>query len=370
MPQARFGVILFSISVIVPCCNAPLFPNFTYGKTFVKSLLQSELIGLGVATGVSLLIYPVSCRTAIMKQFTRYLEGLQQCLKAYKVLLQSLEDQEAMSDLLTVGRKSRPEASAVTVSINTLNALHGQLQTELPFAKREIAYGKISPDHFKDLNRLMRFVLLPLVGLGSVIDILQQLAAHKGWTKDRIESLNEDEKADRVRLTQEWLWNMKLVHKRFEEITGVMIEAIEHVLLQLQFKTPPKSTKPGTNSGTTTIDNDVESMAERTAPGDPGFASYLARKSNEFRLGKQPSIAEWARKKGMSPPDNGLGHSDVPTDPNSEGFRKDGDDRYHQNQRQLFLMLYVCIPVPQFHPSSFKILLYHLRFVGSGPGAT
>ena len=134
-----------------------------YGKTFVKFLLQSQLIGLGVATGVSLVIIPVSCRTVLMKQFTGYLEGLQGCLESYKALLQSLENQDAMSDLLIIGRKQRPEPATVTVAINALTALHGQIQTDLPFAKREIAYGKLSPDDLKDLNRLMRFVLLPTV---------------------------------------------------------------------------------------------------------------------------------------------------------------------------------------------------------------
>jgi hypothetical protein len=320
-----------------------------YGKTFAKLLLQSQLIGLGVATGVSLFIIPVSCRTIILKQITRYLGGLQECFEAYKTLLQSLENQDAMSDLLIIGRKPRPEAAAVTGATNALTALHGQIQTDLPFAKREIAYGKLSPDDLKDLNRLMRFVLLPTVGLSSVVDILQQLAAYRGWTEERIKNENEEEKTERDRLIQEWSSNMKLVRKPFGEIIDVMKEAIEHVLLQLQFKSRPKTAKSGkdTDAARAEIEKDVESAAQATAPGDPGFASYLARKSNEFYQGKQLTLVEWARKRGISLPDDFFSHPDTSTLAISEEFKNEEDSKHQQNQRQLFLLLYVSFPVPR-----------------------
>jgi hypothetical protein len=286
----------------------------------------------------------------MMKQLTRYLEGLQNCLEAYKTLLQSLEDHDALSDLLIIGRAPRPEVKAVAGATTALTTLHGQIQTDLPLAKREIAYGKLSPDDLKDINRLLRFVLLPVVGLNSLVDILQQLATYRGWTEERIINQDEKEKVERDRLTQEWSSNMKLVHKPFEEIIDVMKEAIEHILLQLRFKSQPKPGKSAADvdASTPEIENDIESAAQATAPGDPGFASYLTKKSEDFYQGKHLTLVEWARKRGISLPDDFFSHPDVGTYVVPEELK---DEAVHQqNQRQLFLLLYVSLSVLQSQP--------------------
>jgi Putative ER transporter, 6TM, N-terminal len=304
-----------------------------------------------------------------MMQFTRYLEGLQKCLEAYKTLLQSLEDHDALSDLLVIGRAQRPEVIAVAGATAAVTTLHGQIQTDLPLAKREIAYGKLSPDDLKDINRLLRFVLLPVVGLNSLVEILQQMAAYRGWTEERINNQDEKEKIERNRLTQEWSSNMKLVHKPFEEIIDVMKEAIEHILLQLQFKSQPKSAKSAGDTDATPVDveKDVESTAQATAPGDPGFASYLTKKSEEFYQGKHLTLIEWARKRGIALPDDFFSHPDAGTFAVPEELK---DEAVHQqNQRQLFLLLYVGAPVFQSPALRFYTLRQHcLRVLIHRPG--
>jgi hypothetical protein len=308
------------------------------GLSFARQLLLAQLTGLGVATGVSLFILPVSCRTLVTKQITSYLGALQKCLLAHKALLQNLEGKDAMSSMLILGSKPSPETIAVKASIGTLTTLHGKLQIDLPFAKKEIAYGKLRPDHFKELNKLLRMVMLPTIGMGSIIDILQQLATLRGWTEDAIQNLGEMETADRDRSLREWTSNMKLVHEPFEGIINVMVEAVEHVLLQLQFKKRP-NIKP--DSGIASTTDDIESTAQATAPGDPGFAAYLARKSVGFYQEKHLTLMEWARKRGIELPDDFFDHPNSVPYQFSKEYKQQGDAQRQQRQRQLYLLLYV-----------------------------
>lgn len=55
-----------------------------------------------------------------------------------------------------------PEAKALKASIVGLTALHGKLHGDMPFGKREIAWGKLSPDDIDEIFRSFRAILVPL----------------------------------------------------------------------------------------------------------------------------------------------------------------------------------------------------------------
>ena len=65
--------------------------------------------------------------------------------------------------------------------MTALGELHGKLQADLVFAKREVAWGHLDA---KDMNQLMlslRQVLRPFIGLTSVVDIFERLVDQKTW---------------------------------------------------------------------------------------------------------------------------------------------------------------------------------------------
>ena len=335
IPQLQFGAILFTINVIVSCSNAPLMPNMTAGNAFGKSLIIAELVGMAVATGVSLVIMPVSCRTLVVKLFTDYLSAIRVCLQAQKWLLHSLESHDAMADLLTVDCTPRQEALAVRRAIDGIFAVHAELQANLPFAKQEISWGKLGSGEFTELNKLLRFIMLPVTGMGSVMDILQQIAKVKGWTKEHINSLSEEDKSDREQGIVDWNNNMKLIHDSIGEVMNVMDEGIEHILLRLELKTRPKQKKSAPEL------EDVESKAQSTASGEGGFATYLEAKITTFYTGKQLNLTKWGKLHGIELPPDFFDH---PYDVTSNLLHEtgtQGQQRRLQNQRQLYLLLYV-----------------------------
>jgi hypothetical protein len=342
LPQLQFGAIIFSIILIVACSNACLIPTVTAAKTLARNLLLAELFAMSIATAVSLLVIPVSCRTVVRKIITGNLGAIRGSLRAHKAYLQSLEDHDVVSDLLTTDGPPRPEAKAVQESVTALAGINGQLQANLPFAKQEIGFDKFGPDELKELNRLLRNIMLPIAGLGSVTQILRQIARSFGWTMERVAKLSEEETLNREKSIADWNLNMQLVHDPMEKVLQAMDEAVEHVLLTLQLKTPPKP-KKGATAG-----DDVEASAESTAPGQPGFAAHLEKKMMDFYQGKHLTLIEWGKARGIEFPPDFFEHPSDSALPISDEFSSEGQVRRQRNQRQLYLLLYVSLPPLHF----------------------
>ena len=61
----------------------------------------------------------------------------------------------------TTSRAHTPQAAALKGCISALTALHGKLNGDIPFAKRDIAYGKLGAKDIDVGNRVVNLLLLP-----------------------------------------------------------------------------------------------------------------------------------------------------------------------------------------------------------------
>jgi hypothetical protein len=335
LPQLQFGAIIFSIIIIVACSNACLIPTVPVAKSVARSLIIAELFAMSITTAVSLLVVPVSCRTIVKKIIAGNLGAIRGALKAHRAYLHSMEDHDVMDDLLTVDGPLRPEAKAAQASVTALAGIHGQLQTNLPFAKQEIGFDKFGPDELKELNRLLRDIMLPIAGFGSMAEILKQIALTFDWTKERVANLSDEEKLNREKSIADWNLNMQLVHGPTDTVIQAMDEAIEHIMLTLQLKTLPK---PGKTAVET---EDIEAGVVSSAPGQPGFAAYLEKKVTDFYKGKHLTLIEWGKVRGIEFPPDFFDHPSDVTLPISNELSSEGQVRRQRNQRQLYLLLYV-----------------------------
>lgn len=111
-----------------------------YGISFMKRLLETFLTGLAVTTGVHFLVYPVTCRKIVFKEFAGYLGALQGGLKAHRAYLHSLEDPEnfAKAFVSDVDSTTKPtaETAGVRAAIGGITALHGKDGLEFSFVPR------------------------------------------------------------------------------------------------------------------------------------------------------------------------------------------------------------------------------------------
>jgi 6TM putative ER transporter len=331
--QLQIPGVMASIIVIVCCTNSVLLPTVTAGKSFIASLVKAVFLGMGVATGVSFFVIPISQRRVVKIEFTNYLTLMQKCITAQKALLQSLQEEESFKIMFGFGGKPLPQAAAVAQLTSAVVGLHAKLQIDLPLAKQEVGIGKMGPDELKQLNKLSRFVMLPLLGLGSVSDILKRFASARGWNKINEENLDEKDKAEIDRALREYTTNMRIVAGPIGEVVDLISDGLDHVLYQLEFKSRPKATN--------TTGGDEENVSDKTAPGSPGFAAYLDEKSNKFYSEKHLTLIEWGKARGIQFPDDFFDHPDTAEFLVSDEIKSQGEARRKQNQRQLYLLLYV-----------------------------
>lgn len=185
--------MIFSIFTNVALTFAPLFPTMPIGISLVKRLLEAFFTAFAIALGVNLFVIPVSSRTVVFKEAAGFIMTVRGVIKANTVYLQSLETDNMFSgehdntvndtgnvktdnerplgtdSPKTMVPEKKPlkvaetaEAKVLKSSIAGLIALHGKLYGDLPFGKREVAWGKLCADDIEEIFRKFQAILVPL----------------------------------------------------------------------------------------------------------------------------------------------------------------------------------------------------------------
>jgi hypothetical protein len=139
-----------------------------------------------------------------------------------------------------------PQAKALKDGIAGLRALHGKLYGDLPFAKRETAWGKLDAKDIDEMYALLRNIFIPFVGLSTITDIFERIAERRGWIKttgshhDQSEAWEECDVSAKNEEKRVWNEMMKTLHEPFSVAVAAMDEGLEHIGLVLEFNKPPK----------------------------------------------------------------------------------------------------------------------------------
>jgi len=226
-----------------------------------------------------------------------------------------------------------PQAAALKASAAALVALHGKLTMDIPFAKREFAYGKLCADDIQELFVHLRSVFIPLTGIATIADIFERIAERRGWSKHATDTSNDHiEKWERpdnsTRDTERQVWNeiMRALHEPFEIVATAMDEALQHVGVVLELTPKPKKPKSA----------DVEASAGKIEPGHPEFAATLKTRVSAFYHTRGSTIRTWAAERGLSVAD--FQQNAPPQDPQEWS---DKQDKHRRDQQQLYLILYL-----------------------------
>ncbi|KAJ9660707.1 hypothetical protein H2201_006786 [Coniosporium apollinis] len=347
LPQFQFPAIIYCIFVFTATTFAPTFSNMAAGMNFARKLFEAFLAGLAIAAVVSFLIVPMNSRQVVFKEMTGYFQTLRKVWKVEVAYLQNLEDSEAFTEAASTGKKGKkaetPQAAAVKKAVASIGELSGKLNGDLPFAKREVAFGNLGPDEIQELSRLIRGVMLPTVGLSSVIDIFERLGELDYWNRKAETAAGDaDPQEKQKRAIHEWNDIMKAVHEPFSSITQVLDEGILHAMLCLKLQKPAKQ-KEGNNvqDGFGAGADDVEARGEDSQPGGKGFAEYLDRKSQEFYHGKEMVLQTWCERKGIRLAPDFFDHPADALYSTASMERVMTEGTHARNQRQLYLLLYM-----------------------------
>ena len=262
-PQLQFPVILYSIFTNVASTYAPQFSTMTQGIAFVERLLEAFLAGFGIAVIVSFAVFPTTSRRTVFKKAAGYISALRAALKAQSIFLQSLEDKDNFGTPEIAGPERRheilskilhrektasisrlnPQAAALKAAVGALGEIHGTINVEIAFAKREIAFGKLDATDISQLVRLLRSVMVPIVGMSSVADIFDRVADRRGWREASGETAQEREASKKRKDEEKSEWSdiMRSLHGPFKSLTEAVDEGLQHTLYVLELTKRPKS---------------------------------------------------------------------------------------------------------------------------------
>jgi hypothetical protein len=340
-PQLAFPTIIYAIQVNVAATNGFLFQTTAQCEAFIARLLEAFLTGFALATGVSLFIIPVTSRKVVMKEVTGYIGLIRGALSAHKAYIHSLENSDMFGKTYipeskddkerTTKPKLKPEIEGIKKMIGAIQELHGKLTADLPFAKREIAYGKLSPDELESIFKQLRAIMMPVLGLSSVMDLFERGAELNHWGEENEEPEHEEQ---RKKAVSEWNDMFQYLHGPFSDIFQALDDGLAHVLLRLGLDTPPKKSKKKKQG-----QEDEEAKGDSIKPGDAEFAAHLEKKARRFFSHKEDTLRHWIQSKGIKI------RSDYFSSPESlddETLKRlPSITTRKRDQRQLYVLLYV-----------------------------
>ncbi|KXJ88899.1 hypothetical protein Micbo1qcDRAFT_214084 [Microdochium bolleyi] len=348
-PSLNIPVIVYTIMVNIAATYSPLMTSVPALEAFMRQLYVAMLTAFGLALGVSLLILPTSSRMVASGQLKGLLMLLRGIVKQEKAYLESLEKEDMFakkSKRNIFGRSkkedgknkekntapnSHAEAEAVKQTIFKIRELMGKIQVDLPFAQREVAWGKLQPKHFKHITVILREIVIATTGIGTIIDIFQRIAEKRGWVTD--ENTDLDLLADKLEEKRVWNGVMQQLHEPFRILAEAIDQGLEHAGVVLELLPKPKdAAKKSKDKGRKNrADVDVEAAkANLVNPGDGGFANVLRTKVQVFHTVRKEILVAWARE-------NGLAHDNLE---DIAIFSQDEVKHKHERQ-QLFVLLYI-----------------------------
>ncbi|ETN45021.1 uncharacterized protein HMPREF1541_09897 [Cyphellophora europaea CBS 101466] len=315
--------IQFSIFILVTSVYAPTFPNMDTGMAYVKRLLKSFLTGFALATGVNLFIIPITSRTVLSKQLGALIVATQNGLRTHGEYVGAAtaahQDNFQNTD-------ANVKAALLRANVQTIINLHGQVKLELPYAKREIGFGKLTPEHYTEIVGSLQHILLPVLGLSTLLDIMQ-LVGRRRIRRDKNFASDDVLHAARQLEGSEWDEIVSVYRPQFLQLKYALIQGLDHYAITLGLVLKPKSKQ-----------SDPEARSA-PSPGENIFAKHLEDEIQKLQQSYHGTTREWSTNKGINLPTGFWG----PTGNSNTKDSTNTDEmiRKAQNQHQLYLLLYM-----------------------------
>ncbi|RDW67264.1 uncharacterized protein DSM5745_09130 [Aspergillus mulundensis] len=231
--ELQDAMVAFSIFTCVTLTRAGTFVTVSDGLEFILRLLKGFMLGFAIATGVSLLVYPVTSRGYVFEDIRRYAALVENVLEAQSDFVRKsssvwadlgcrLEMQQETDGTSTM--ESRKELQA---AIAGLNALHAKLQADLVYSKDEIAWGKLSASDLSQIRDCLRNLFLPLSGMAMLPDILDMTPEQEAQEASRNHTGEMPSRTDTERVTSS-------LHGHLEECSNLVNIGLQYALLKLE----------------------------------------------------------------------------------------------------------------------------------------
>ncbi|OLN85314.1 Uncharacterized protein C57A7.05 [Colletotrichum chlorophyti] len=305
-PATNLPVMIYSIFMNVACTFGPLMVTTAAAESFTRRLLVAMLSAMGIATGVSLFVFPVSSRQVVSGEFKAAIGLVRRSVKLQLNYLDTLSTPDMLDRHETksssVFRKSKkqkgPELTKEAKAANDLkatalaiSALFGKMHGDIVFAKRDIAYGKLTSKDIGEIYNRLRSIMIPLNGITTIVDIFRRAAERHGW--GQVRDGNGDSDVEKIEERRVWNEIMTQLKEPFEILTEAIDQSLDHVSIVLELTPRPKKAKGA----------DVEQDAGAKTvpkPGDVAFVEVLAEKVQDFHDKKGEILRTWLRERQLA----------------------------------------------------------------------
>lgn len=297
-------MVAFSIFASVTITRAGTFTSLADGLGFISRLLKGFMIGFAVATGVSLLILPITSRGDVFHDIKGYVTAVEGVLQTQ---ISFVEDSSATGLLMgrSLLRRSRTAMSTrnmqiegepdvveskqkhLQASMAKLTGLHSKLHADLFYSKDEIAWGKLSAEDLSVIASLLRSVLLPLSGMSMLPEILETIIKNEGPHDSYADDDDDDHHhgdsgvdGEGSRKYSEIQKVAQTLHERLLSSSGLVKLGLHYFLLSLELIKPKHlDTQKKTRKGGVQV-KDEEARGETLSPLEPHF---VERYEHELR---------------------------------------------------------------------------------------
>ncbi|KAE8143677.1 hypothetical protein BDV38DRAFT_276763 [Aspergillus pseudotamarii] len=331
-------MVAFSIFASVTITRAGTFVTVSEGLAFVSRLLKGFMLGFAIATGVSLLILPITSRRnvfhdirgyvahidAVLQSQIAFVERTPQLLTGGQGLLNRTRTAQTVRDTENNPRSElESRQKQLTSSITKLHALHGKLQSDLFYANDEFAWGKLSASDLNRIGGLLRSILLPLAGMAQLPEVLDMIVKNEGIPVTGKGSAGEPEDESLKQSEMEKV--SETLHDRLVDATRLTTAGLQYVLLALELAKPKQLEKKRNEGG------DEESKGEAISPLDSDFTSRFEQERIKYFERRQELPRSLASLEAFSASEK---VDDISTD--SKVVVPDSDVR-----QEFFLILYM-----------------------------
>ncbi|KAK1470517.1 hypothetical protein CCUS01_06282 [Colletotrichum cuscutae] len=304
-PTMNLPVMIYSIFMNVACTFGPLMVTTAAAESLVKRLTVAMLCAMGIATGVSLFVFPVSSRKVVSGEFKGAIGLVRKSIALQLNYLKTLSSPDMLerhqtksSNVFKKNKKQKkPEmtkeakaAGELKATALAISALFGKMHGDILFAKRDIAYGKLNSKDIGEIFNRLRSIMIPLNGISTIVDIFRRASEKHGWG---VNDGSGDSDAEKEREKRVWNDIMLQLLEPFEILTEAMDQGLDHVGIVLELTPKPKKTKGAD------VEMDAGAMAT-SKPGEAGFAEVLAERVQDFNDKKGELLRNWLKERQLA----------------------------------------------------------------------
>lgn len=290
-------MVAFSIFASVTITRGGMFTTLSEGLGFIARLLKGFMIGFAIATGVSLLILPITSRGNVFHNVKGYVALVDDLLQAQI----SFAEGSSVTGLFTrqsLLRRARTAMSSrdmqnesesdlsskqkrLQTSMTKLNGLHSKLHADLFYSKDEIAWGKLSAEDLSGIASLFRSILLPLAGMSMLPEILETLIKNEGPRTGSPDDHDDDQ--DEGALKQSEIQKVAETHRKsLVDASYLVKQGLNYFLLVLELFEPKHLNKQEKIHHGGAHSRDEEARGETLSPLQSDFTSRFEQELHDY----------------------------------------------------------------------------------------